>query len=1123
MSFLLAHIQNMIFNTKIKDSIATKILVVVFFFYFIVTLTLTVIHMYAEYNSTRNRVYNELILFENTFSPALAGALWGMNDELLNSTVEGMLKNPILKGVKIEDGKRSKILKEVINFEGLRKKENTLSDRQYVNKKEEFYEKYSYQFNITFNDDGKTIKIGVCTVYSSISVVLSEVKLGFYFIVINAFLKTIALWIIYLLVSRRMLSQPLFKLTEAVKEISLDNLDHFNLSIHTAGTNELKILQDAFHFMVNNLLKARNQLENNIRIAKRFSLEGRKISSCLTDLSLRHQISDSFNQIVGKDIHPQVTFINHKSVETSTALNQLIDSNKSEDRSDDFPRTSIEISDSKGNLKLGEISFFRFESADEEADILPLFNALSVNVANTLRNIDMMDELKQKAHDLEQSNAMLARMDKLKDEFLANTSHELKTPLNGMIGISETLVDGAAGALSKEQKRYISMIIHSGKSLSYLIGDLQDFSKISNNAIRLEITDVNLHHIVDIVLQFFVLQIKRKQLKLIKNIPDHLPLVKADENRLQQILFNLMTNAIKFTFYGQITVTLTKENQFLKVTVGDSGIGISKEKRELIFQPFQQTYDPVLKDFGGAGLGLSISKQLVELHGGELWVESVEGVGSAFTFSLPCSDNTIETPISDSKIQAIKSRVDNLNSSVDFEKEIVPVLTEKQRDELILVVDDDTLNLQIVRNHLLMSGFQVITAKDGAQALEMIAHDRPDLVLLDLMMPVLNGLETCLKIRQQYDLTTLPIIIVTAKNQVWDLVESLENGANDYIMKPFLKQELLARVETHLKAKKMVGQLKEVKRLETEIQKRNRIETDLQISQQRLLRILDVADSALVAMNQSLEALFFNQKAEELSGYAADQIVGQHIRSVITQKSLNTLTTSLSMMTKENRSNQFISIYLEIQRMDGKIKGVQGFIAKLVQQDDLIVTLIFNDHLEHQDAGLNEAFGFYSVPDTQDKLSRHHLKTQAFGEAIHEVSSILSHPKEEFVKDLRYFGTIFENITNSAIYGKKSDKIRKTLVLIMKGALKYWEQQNKKDKIALSEESKIWKVYLDSGTFRSRTLDRYLNIKTLPKHPKWKEVIKTALFVMENSPYNQVEKDKLIASIEELIHLFQNG
>ncbi|RMG55435.1 MAG: response regulator [Bacteroidetes bacterium] len=435
-----------------------------------------------------------------------------------------------------------------------------------------------------------------------------------------------------------------------------------------------------------------------------------------------------------------------------------------------------------------------------------IFFALGVGQKIKLLQAESAAALEAQLQSEQEANEKLRQADRLKDEFLANTSHELRTPLNGIIGISEAVRDGVAGPTTPEMRDNLGMVIHSARRLSGLVNDILDFAKLKNAELTLQARPLDLAPLVRLVLKVNDSALEGRNLRLKVAIPDDLPPVLADENRLQQILYNLIGNAIKFTGEGEVEVSAEAKGDMVAIRVRDTGIGISPEQQERIFQAFEQGDGSVSRRYGGTGLGLSITRQLVELHGGRIWVESAPGQGAVFSFTLPTSQEAAGT-VSGADTEA---HYTSLNPVVDLARETAHAagdqLVSRSGPEIsrngiyhILVVDDEPVNRQVLKNHLSAEDYCVTSVMNGEQALAAVYSDQHfDLVLLDVMMPRMSGFEVCQKIREKYLPSELPVIMITAKNQVSDLVTGLSFGANDYIVKPFSKPELLARIKTHL-------------------------------------------------------------------------------------------------------------------------------------------------------------------------------------------------------------------------------------------------------------------------------------------------------------------------------------
>lgn len=445
-------------------------------------------------------------------------------------------------------------------------------------------------------------------------------------------------------------------------------------------------------------------------------------------------------------------------------------------------------------MALSEGQFERtvnLERSDELGILARAFNTMAL-------------QLQESFNTLESQNIQLQRLDQLKDEFLANTSHELRTPLNGIIGLTESLIDGATGQLPPQTVANLTTISACGRRLSNLVNDILDFSQLKYKTIELQIKPIELRSLVEVVFVLSQPLIGNKPLELINSIPPDIPLVDADENRLLQIFHNLIGNAIKFTESGTVEASAivlkdreseTNSREFIAITISDTGIGIPEDKLEQIFEFFEQADGSTAREYGGTGLGLAITKQLIALHGGEIRVESKIGEGSKFRLTLPISRELVKSNSEFSPIQNISTNLELFNEiSIDS-----ATLTVNTGDFKILIVDDEAINLQVLTNNLSLQNYAITQASNGLEALDILERGfKPDLILLDVMMPRMTGYEVCQKIREKFLPSELPIVMLTAKNQTSDLVEGFISGANDYLAKPFSKNELLARIKTHI-------------------------------------------------------------------------------------------------------------------------------------------------------------------------------------------------------------------------------------------------------------------------------------------------------------------------------------
>lgn len=465
------------------------------------------------------------------------------------------------------------------------------------------------------------------------------------------------------------------------------------------------------------------------------------------------------------------------------------------------------------------------------------------------------EELERHRQELEQQRLIAERLrqiDGMKDEFLANTSHELRTPLNGIIGIAESLLDDTGRPRSgADIGDDLFMIASSGRRLAALVDDILDFSKLKNHQLELRRRPIELAQLTDVVFTLLRPLADAKSLRLSHDLAG-LPPADGDENRLSQVLHNLVGNAIKFSAEGTVRVLGSHGGNLLTVTVEDQGPGIPADQLEKIFDSFEQVDGSSTRAHGGTGLGLTISRQLIELHGGSIDVASEVGRGSRFSFTLPRWQGALpEDPssLTSQPLERLRRRGETVLHGATGDAPVPPSgetgagppspdaagnalrSAKKPRPDTghLLIVDDEPINLRVLNNILVRAGYRVDEVADGAQCLRWIegAEQLPDLILLDVMMPHLNGFEVTERLRRRYGGHRLPIILLTAKNQVSDLMQGLSSGANDYLTKPFSKDELLTRIRTHLSLSRAHTAAADLRRRSEEMEQARRIQLSM--------------------------------------------------------------------------------------------------------------------------------------------------------------------------------------------------------------------------------------------------------------------------------------------------------
>lgn len=402
--------------------------------------------------------------------------------------------------------------------------------------------------------------------------------------------------------------------------------------------------------------------------------------------------------------------------------------------------------------------------------------------------MDIRDR-KQFEQELRQTNAELARATRLKDEFLANMSHELRTPLTAILGMSDVLMEEFCGPLNERQRQYVAVIQQSGMHLLSLINDILDLAKIESGKLELQFSTVFVEALCESSLAF-VKQIANKAgIQLNMRISPEVIEITVDELRIRQALINLLSNAVKFTPEGgQVTLEVKRDRvpQWIYVSVTDTGIGIAAEDISKLFQSFVQIDSGSSRQYSGTGLGLALIKKIVELHQGTVSVESVVGQGSCFTLRLP------ERPIVDPSPNGVTPS----EIALPLDHTEPDPADQRTGQYLILLVENDPANVATLSAYLTHQGYQLLVANDGEAAIALAIKHHPDIILMNVQMPKMDGLEATRQIRRIFALAQTPIIALTALAMTGDRDRCLEAGANDYLSKP-INFKLLVELIQH--------------------------------------------------------------------------------------------------------------------------------------------------------------------------------------------------------------------------------------------------------------------------------------------------------------------------------------
>lgn len=412
-------------------------------------------------------------------------------------------------------------------------------------------------------------------------------------------------------------------------------------------------------------------------------------------------------------------------------------------------------------------------SRDEIGTLAVSFNKM----VSSLRARDRRLQANQSA--LEQSNRDLRILDQNKSIFLANMSHELRTPLNAVIGFSEVLRDRCFGDLTEKQDEYVNDIWESGRHLLSLINDILDLSKIEAGMMKIENSIFN----PETTIRRSAVMVKEKAGQ--QNIPieveiDNLPdAIEADERKLKQIIYNLLSNAVKFTESGgKIGIQATSDNGKMTITVWDTGIGIPESQLERIFSKFEQIDGSASRKYEGTGLGLSLSRSMVQIMGGRIWAEKRPEGGTRFRFTIP-----VKIPSVDTSSGRKRGGIQNEMSGV------IHLFNDALDHSLIHIVEDDEKTADLIAAYLRSGGYRVETFGSGEQFLQGISESTPDAILLDILLPDIDGWDILTRLKENPETRSIPVVIgstVSDKNRGFTM------GAVDYLVKPFGKDDLLS-------------------------------------------------------------------------------------------------------------------------------------------------------------------------------------------------------------------------------------------------------------------------------------------------------------------------------------------
>ena len=589
----------------------------------------------------------------------------------------------------------------------------------------------------------------------------------------------------------------------------------------------------------------------------------------------------------------------------------------------------------------------------------------------------------RKANELsnvENISAKLKSLNDLKDDFLAMTSHELKTPLNGIVGLTESIVNNKDANLDIDLREDLSLVNSSAKRLSNLVNDMMIFSKLKSNDVVLHRKPVNISNVIEMVIKFSQVSISKRNITFTNLIDKNAPYVFGDEDRIQQIMYNLLGNAMKFTHEGEIILSYEVKNSFVHIYVTDTGIGIPEQKLYKIFNQYEQV-EGIPQKYGGTGIGLYITKKLIEIQGGEIKVSSVIGIGSEFTFTLPlCTEQQLRVNLEEDifneenkqsgEVQAEYSRPIDLKPNIvrmsmeDVRKIINENINSFKKDKYkILIADDEYVNLKVLKNYLPKDTFEVLEATSGTEALRLVKENLDlDLVILDIMMPDILGYEVCEIIREKQSIFELPVLIMTADSKIENLVISFECGANDYLKKPFNRHELLSRINTLITLKYSVKQAlslvhelgiakDQVEALSVQsVETNRRVEELMAYDKVRTEFVANMSHELRTPLNVICSTIQL-LKSLDASKNLGDEKIKYYIQ-IMNQNSLRLLRLINNIIDTTKVEGDYMSLHLRNRDIVYIVEEISQSVAEYIKSHG--ITLIFDTDVEEKTIAFDE-------------------------------------------------------------------------------------------------------------------------------------------------------------------------
>ena len=803
-------------SAYLYQGIGRRFAIYILMFSSVVTLIITIVQLLYDYQKDIRIINQQLHKIQILYQDTLSTALWVHNKTGLNLQLDGMMRLQSILYVQVDNDSGEKI-----EFRG------KYRERRIMKK----------TFELSHIHRGRNVFLGRVYVLADLDVIYNRLFYKVVVIFISQTIKTFLVSLFILLLFHLLVGRFLITMAEVAKKISAGD---YRDKLDIGNNDELSDVSTSFNEMTDKLVSNMEMLKNEVNERRKIQYDLENHKNHLEEL-VQNKTANLINanealQSTNEELQETLKRLKESEESYSNLFNSTRDGyviNKGfgeflkpnpafvsmlgysleeilkKSWQDITPQKWFEWelkTHGSGLFERGFTDLYEKESIRKDGTIFPVeVQAYVLKKCDSLENsivaafIRDITERKQSEYKLKKSKEAADAANQAKSMFIANMSHEIRTPINAMLGLSQMLRDQHFGHLNQKQIEHVDYIIESTNRLLFLINDILDLSKIEARKIEIRRDLFNIYKLMERVTKSFsVLTAKKKldfEVHVDKKIPKYFI---GDDFRIEQVLRNLVSNSIKFTDQGKIEVFVKMaQDDELYFEVKDTGIGIQREKFDGIFGKFYQVDSSYTKKYAGAGLGLAISKEIVELMGGKIWFESEVKKGSNFYFTIKISVSEYE-PDNFERVEKQTDQTERLNKNLR-----------------ILLAEDDYFNRESMMYFLKQAGFVVTPAENGFEVLKVIETEKFDIVLMDIQMPELDGIQTTKMIRGATSNTfdpDIPIIALTAYAMRGDQEKFMDAGMNDYVSKPVDIDSLLVKI-SRLVAKKHVLP---VNKLETE-------------------------------------------------------------------------------------------------------------------------------------------------------------------------------------------------------------------------------------------------------------------------------------------------------------------